>query len=286
MDFLYSIVGFILAIGILVTIHEFGHFYVAKLCKVKVLKFSIGFGPAKCIWQDCSGTKYLISAIPLGGYVELFDSQDPAVDPTIDLKLAINNKSAMDKILISLAGPMANFLLAIIAYWLVFIIGIATPTPIIGQISSDSIAGQARLVSGLEITKVANKTVNNWEDITIALIKQTQAKKKFVVIESYDRSHHKKSRHKLDISDPNLGKASEKILSAVGLLPYQFIDQKIWQVVPNSPADLAGIKVGDLIVTIDDLIMHNNQEVSKYLYDNPNKNVTLGVNRGQKNIIY
>ena len=114
MDLFYSILGFILAISILVVIHEFGHFYIARLFKVKVLRFSIGFGPSRVIWQDKLGTQYLISAIPLGGYIQPLDTSDPKnLVPESEKHMAINNKSPWVRIAILLAGPLFNIFLAV-----------------------------------------------------------------------------------------------------------------------------------------------------------------------------
>jgi len=146
-SFFWSLAAFIVAIAILITVHEFGHFWVARRCGVWVERFSIGFGPA--IWRrkDKKGTEFVIAVIPLGGYVKMLDSRVEAV-PDDRRHEAFDFKTVGQRSAIIAAGPVANFLFAIVAYWLVFMHGVPAVKPIIGQVVSGSTAEQSHLTAG------------------------------------------------------------------------------------------------------------------------------------------
>ena len=150
-DFIWNILFFIVAIGILVTFHEYGHFWVARKCKVKVIRFSIGFG--KALWRkvDKHGTEFVIAAIPLGGYVKMLDERVDDVLPE-DKYNTFNSKSVYQRIAIVSAGPIANFLLAIVAFYCVFLIGTSTIKPVIGQFVEQSAAEQSTLKPSQQIS--------------------------------------------------------------------------------------------------------------------------------------
>ena len=115
---------FILALLLLIVVHEYGHFFVARCCGVKVLRFSFGFGKVLASWRDKHGTEYALSLIPLGGYVKMLDEAEGQV-PEDERHLAFNNKSVWARIAIALAGPLFNFIFAFVALWLVLVIGCA-----------------------------------------------------------------------------------------------------------------------------------------------------------------
>ena len=138
--FVTSILAFVLAIGILVAVHEYGHYLVARLAGIRVLRFSIGFG--RPIWLRRWGkdqTEYCISAVPLGGYVKLLDEREGNVDPS-ELHRAFNRQSIPSRIAVLVAGPLMNFLFAIVAYWVMFTIGVPGSQPIVGEVEPGSIA--------------------------------------------------------------------------------------------------------------------------------------------------
>jgi regulator of sigma E protease len=153
---LTSLIAFIVAIGVLVTVHEFGHFWVARRLGFKVLRFSIGFGKPllRRVSRDADQVEYVLAAIPLGGYVRLLDERDGEVPPG-DLHRAFNRRPPLARIAVLLAGPMANFVFAIFAYWLLFMHGVPGLKPVIGEVAPESIAFRADFRSGDEITAVS-----------------------------------------------------------------------------------------------------------------------------------
>ncbi|HQR48479.1 MAG TPA: RIP metalloprotease RseP, partial [Steroidobacteraceae bacterium] len=150
MTILSYVLAFLVAIGILVAVHEYGHFWMARRVGVRVIRFSIGFG--KVLWKrtDRHGTEFAISAIPLGGYVKLLDEREGPVDES-QLASAYNRKPVWQRILVLLAGPVANFLFAVVAYWVLFVAGIPALKPVIGEVKPDSVAARAGLASGQEV---------------------------------------------------------------------------------------------------------------------------------------
>ncbi|MDP6184047.1 MAG: RIP metalloprotease RseP, partial [Gammaproteobacteria bacterium] len=145
MEIIQTLGAFIVALGILVTIHEYGHFWVARKTGVKVLRFSVGFG--KPIWTTRLGedeTEFTLAAIPLGGYVKMLDEREGEVPDELRHR-AFNTQTLANRTAIVLAGPVANFLFAILAYWAMYMIGVSGPRPLIGEIQANSLASAAGL---------------------------------------------------------------------------------------------------------------------------------------------
>ncbi len=169
MQLLYTIVLTLATISVLVAVHEFGHFWVARRCGIHVLRFSIGFGKSLLNWTDRQGTEYSIAAIPLGGYVKMVDEREGEV-PESQLHLAFNRKSPLQRIAVVSAGPLANFLLAIVAYWLLFMSGESGYVPKIGSVEPDSIAAVAGLEAGQEIVAVDGGPTPTWQALSFRLL--------------------------------------------------------------------------------------------------------------------
>ena len=168
-DVLQQILAFIVTLGILVSIHEYGHFWVARRCGVKVLRFSVGFGSPLFSWRDRQGTEFAVAAIPLGGYVKMLDEREGEVAPA-ELHRAFNRQSVGKRMAVVLAGPIANFLFAIFAYWLMFVVGISTVVPVIGEVKDGSLAQSAGLPMGHEIVRVDDEVTPSWQAVNLALI--------------------------------------------------------------------------------------------------------------------
>src|SRR5688572_26695941 len=167
-----SILGILLTILIVVGVHEGAHFWMAKMLGVKVLRFSIGFGKALFTWRDKSGTEYVFAPIPLGGYVKLLDEHEGPV-ASKDLHLAYNRQALYKRMLIVLAGPFSNLISAALLYWLIFVIGFKTFTPLIGAVEPRSIAAEAGVRAQTEIVAVDSHPVRSWPGIAMRLIAHT-----------------------------------------------------------------------------------------------------------------
>lgn len=169
MGFIWSLAAFIIAIGVLITVHEFGHYWVARRCGVYVEKFSIGFG--KTLWRkvDKHGTEFVLALIPLGGYVKMLDERVGEVSPE-RRHLAFNNKTVGQRAAIISAGPLANFLLAIVVYWIVFMIGIPSVRPVIDSIKPNSIAAEANFEPQMELKSIDGIETPDWNSVRLALV--------------------------------------------------------------------------------------------------------------------
>lgn len=171
MSALYMVVGLIVALGVLVTFHEFGHFWVARRCGVKVLRFSVGFGTPLVRWHDRHGTEFVVAAIPLGGYVKMLDEREGDV-PAELLDRAFNRKTVFQRIAIVAAGPVANFLLAILFFWVLAMLGSQQIKPVIGSVVADSPAAIAGLASGQEVVAVDGEAVDGWSGVNLQLVRR------------------------------------------------------------------------------------------------------------------
>ncbi|MDU6410931.1 MAG: RIP metalloprotease RseP, partial [Yersiniaceae bacterium] len=169
MNILWSLAAFIVALGVLITVHEFGHFWVARRCGVRVERFSIGFGRALWRRTDRQGTEYVIALIPLGGYVKMLDERVEAVPPELRHQ-SFNNKTVWQRAAIISAGPVANFIFAIFAYWLVFIIGVPSLRPVVGEIAPDSVAARAEISPGMELKSLGGIETPDWDSVRLELI--------------------------------------------------------------------------------------------------------------------
>ncbi|QLB20214.1 RIP metalloprotease RseP [Vespertiliibacter pulmonis] len=242
-----SILAFFLLICVLVFVHEYGHFWAARRCNVKVIRFSIGFG--KVLWQkkDKQGTEFAFSLIPLGGYVQMYNGETEFQFPP---EQSLNNKTVLQRAFIVLAGPMANFLFAIVAYWVVFVAGISTIKPVISSVIPNTIAAQAGFEPEFQITEVSGKTVRNWEEVTLALIGHIGEKQVEIAGHLVDKNviH---SRF-VNLAGWDIDANRENPITALGIRPKMFeIEPQVKQVVEGSPAEKAGILADDKIISIN-----------------------------------
>ncbi len=247
----YSIGGFLVALGILVTVHEFGHYWVARRLGVKVLKFSIGFGKTLWSWRaGKDGTEYVLALIPLGGYVKMLDENEGEVAPA-EAHRAFNRQSLMRRSLIVLAGPAFNFLFAILAYWLVFMSGIESIKPVVGKVAAGSIAERAGFQAGDEFLTLDGRPVQSWDEHRLYLFNQALARASV-------RVTVREAAGPVRERELNLGALSLADLDAgllekgLGLQPYfPEVPPVVGYVDERSPAGRAGVQIGDRVVAID-----------------------------------
>ncbi len=250
MDTLYTIFHFIVAIGILVAFHEFGHFWVARKCGVKVLKFSIGFGKVICsIQKDPDSTEYVISAIPLGGYVKMVDEREGEVS-TKDLPYAFNRQSLLARTAIVAAGPIFNLLLAIILFWSVFIIGETGMRPILGTIESGTLAEEAGFIEGEEILAINDKTAPIWTEAMNLLFSSALQGEQEIKVSVRSNDDIEQMRY-LKLTETDV-QTPEALYERLGLKPWSpKLEPIIGKVIDNSPAKVSGLQKGDLIISAD-----------------------------------
>lgn len=274
--FFYSISGFILAICLLTAIHEYGHFWVARYLGVKVLRFSIGFGKTLFSCYDKRGTEYAICAIPLGGYVKMLGEHDDNV--SIDEEhLSFNSKSVWRRMLIIVSGPVHNLLFALVAYWIVFMWGISSVMPIVGDISQDSIAYLAGLRSGQQIVAIDKRPVYSWEDVLLKLAGHAP-KQGELDISVRDMGSNIVSDYVLPY-DPVVQEYGGAALKNLGLEPLDPTTPIIDKVLPDSPASIGGLQDGDKIIRLDTQPVTNRIQVIKFLHAAPDQALEVTVVR-------
>ncbi|MDD3448500.1 MAG: sigma E protease regulator RseP [Gammaproteobacteria bacterium] len=247
--FLSTILAFIVAIGVLVTVHEFGHFWVARRLGVRVLRFSVGFG--RPLWRRVAadGTEYMLAAIPLGGYVKMLDEREGEV-PAAELGRAFNRKPVASRIAIVAAGPIFNFLFAILAYWLIFVIGVTGLRPLVGQVLPESPAAHAGLHGGDEIRMVDGRSTPTWDAARTALLKGSLGEGGIALeVTGSDGA----ARHvELDLAGLPLDLEGGDLLPGLGIEPWRpSIPAVIGEVMPGEPAERAGLRAGDRILSVD-----------------------------------
>jgi regulator of sigma E protease len=278
-NILISIGSFALAIGILIAFHEFGHFWTARMLGVRVLRYSIGFG--KPLWRHVSqktGVEYVIAVLPLGGYVKMLDEREGEV-PEDQRHLAFNTQPVWKRFLIVFAGPGFNFILAIAAYWLVFMLGVTGLTPMVGAVQPHSLAAQAGLHKGDTILRVGSHPVQTWSQARLRLLDGALAGG-YVPLKV--ESHAGGTRHvKLDLQ--HAGPDPKQLFSKLGLTPYhQEVDSKIAKVMPGSPAQKAGLKAGDVLVSANGHALQGPAEVVRWTQAHAGDHVRLAVRRHGK----
>lgn len=283
MGILWNLAAFIIVLGILITVHEFGHFWVARRCGVYVERFSIGFG--KAIWRktDKHGTEFVVAWIPLGGYVKMLDERVAEVAPE-RRHLAFNNKTVGQRAAIVAAGPIANFLLAIVAYWLVFMIGVPALKPIIADIRPDSIAEQAKLMPGMELKSVAGIETPDQNAVRLALVSKIGAKEvTFVVTQPNSLSE---SENILNLQQWNFDPERQDPIVSLGIMPVGArLDSKVVEVTPDSAAEKAGLQAGDRIVKVDGQPIDTWHPFTYFVRQSPNKTLELLVERNGASLV-
>ncbi|MBJ7221896.1 MULTISPECIES: sigma E protease regulator RseP [unclassified Brenneria] len=278
MNFLWSLAAFIIALGILITVHEFGHFWVARRCGVKVERFSVGFGRALWRRRDRLGTEYVIALIPLGGYVKMLDERVDSVAPEFRHQ-SFNSKTVWQRAAIVSAGPIANFLFAIVAYWLVFIIGVPGVRPVVGEILPNSIASQAEMSAGIELKSVDGIETPDWDTARLALIGKIGDSE--VVIGAAPLGSNQVVRKTLDLRDWQFEPDKQDPATSLGMVPRgPQIEAVLAQVQPGSAAEKAGLQVGDRIVKVGGQVLTHWRSFVTAVRDNPGQNIALDIERG------
>jgi len=275
---MHSLFFFILALSILVVIHEYGHFWVARRCGVKVLKFSVGFG--KTLWskKGKDGTEYILAAIPLGGYVKMLDEREGEV-PAEEYHQAFNRQSLRARVAIVAAGPIANLIFAVFAYWLIFILGVPGIRAIVDDVKPNSAAAHAQIIAGDEIIKIDGRDTPTWNSVYKVLWRQAETGGiADVVIDKQGLEVHRM----LDV--PKLGmQASGQILSQLGLQPIQAeIIPVLGQIKPQGAADQAGLHTGDLLLQADGINIENWQKWVKLIRNSPGQKILVSLKRDDK----
>ncbi len=274
---LISVLALIVTLGILITVHEFGHFWVARRLGVKVLRFSVGFGRALWLRRGADGTEYVIAAIPLGGYVRMLDEREGDVDPR-DRERAFNRQSVWTRIAIVAAGPVFNFLFAIVAYALMFMVGVSGLRPLLDSPAPDSRAAMAGFEKGELIVAVDEGGVRTLNEALLALVDSAMAGGE-VQVQVRDRDERLHYRT-LDMNA--LGDAAEqgRLLDALGLVLLRpQLPPVIDRVVPGGAAERAGLAPGDRVLVVGDEPVRDWQQWASYVRAHPGSPLEIQIER-------
>jgi regulator of sigma E protease len=276
--FLWNFASFVVALGILVAVHEFGHFWVARRCGVKVHKFSIGFG--KSIWSrtDKQGTEYTIALIPLGGFVKMLDGRVDTLSEE-DKAQAFDHKPLWKRSAIVAAGPAFNFLFAILAYWLVLMIGVPSVKPVIGDLVPNSIAEQAGIERSMELTSIDGIKTPDWQTVNMQFVSHIGLDQMQVTYAPVDNAGLERQAT-LDIRQWQFDPENESAIRTLGFVPYRpEIVSTISQLIEGGAAEAAGLQVGDQIVALNEQPMTQWEEIAETIRSNPSTALPIDVLR-------
>lgn len=282
MSLLFTLTAFVVALGILITFHEFGHYLVARWSGVKVLRFSIGFGQPlfkKCLGKD--QTEWAIAALPLGGYVKMLDEREGEVLPQ-DLSRAFNRQSVAKRFAIVAAGPIANFLLAILLYWLLFMSGVSGLKPMLGPVKPSTPAAFSAFKEGETIVKIENESVATWQDVRWIILTHAIDRNPEVTVETVNDRGEIYWR-KLDLSGVDTDDVDKNLLEKIGLVNYQPIMAPIiGQVITGGAGYQAGLRIGDEILAVNNKEISYWEEFVKAIRAMPGQLLTLEILRDGK----
>lgn len=278
MSALYMIVGTLVALGVLVTFHEFGHFWVARRCGVKVLRFSVGFGMPLLRWHDRRGTEFVIAAIPLGGYVKMLDEREGDV-PADQLDQTFNRKTVRQRIAIVAAGPIANFLMALVFFWVLAMLGSEQVRPVIGAVEIGSLAARAGLSPGQEIVAIDGEPTSGWAAVNLQLVRRLGESGSLQLLTREEGSTVDSPREL--ILDHWLKGANEPDpIRSLGIRPWRpALPPVLAELDPKGPAQAAGLKTGDRLLALDGQALSDWQQVVDWVRVRPDTKIVLHVER-------
>jgi regulator of sigma E protease len=278
MNLLSTLLAFIVALGVLIVFHEFGHYLVARLCGVKVLRFSLGFGSV--LWKRQLGrdrTEWAVSAFPLGGYVKMLDEREGPVAPE-ELQRAFNRQTVAKRFAIVLAGPVANFLLAILLYWVLFLHGVPGVRPVLGEPVAKSPAAQAQFVAGDTITRIGDAEVATWQDVRWALLEHALRKDQPRIEVRSERGDI--DFRKLDLSSIGPEQIDGDLMRAIGLTRFQpALKPVIGKLLGGAAGERDGLQPGDEIVEVNGAPIRNWEDLVAQVSNAPQRALSFRVMR-------
>lgn len=278
MDFLWTIAGFVVAVSLLVTVHEYGHFWVARKLGFKVLRFSVGFGPA--LWRRVGrrdGTEYVFAALPLGGYVKLLDEREGPVAPE-DLASSFTRKAPWQRILVLLAGPAFNIIFAILVLWaILWSSGEPQVRPVVGKVVPDSIAARADLRTNDQFLRIENRDVATHSDVVLGLVEAISDDGQIEI--DVQRPGSGVRTLALRIDDPEVRRALTEPSALPRGLGMRFwtppVPAEFGKVDAGGPAALAGLQPGDRVTAIDGEPVADFPALVELISARPNRDVVV-----------
>jgi regulator of sigma E protease len=279
MSFVHTLVAFVVALGILIIVHEYGHYLAARLCGIKVLRFSVGFGRPIVRWQKGGdGTEWVVAAVPFGGYVKMLDEREGPVDAR-ELAYAFNRKSVWQRFLVVAAGPVFNFLFAIAVYSTLYMHGLPEARPITGVPPSGTLAALAGVRAGDTIKTIDGEPVRTWQEVRWRVV-QAALQHASLRIEALGRDD-KLSVFDLDLRNVPDAEMEGDVLARIGLVLYRpTLEPVLGKLVAGSPAEAAGLAPGDRIVEVDGKRIETWDALVNTIRARPDQHISMTVERG------
>ena len=252
MGLIHTIIAFLVALGVLIVVHEFGHYLAARWCRVKVLRFAVGFGKPLFTYvsRGPDRTEWVLAVLPLGGYVKMLDEREAPVTAA-DAPRAFNRQNVWKRIVIVAAGPVANFLLAIAVYAGLYMYGVSEPKAILAAPAAQTMAARAGISDGDQVLSVNGSAISHWSDLRWALLDAT-VNRSVVTLEVVDARNAMATR-RLDFTDVKTDRLEGDPLADVGIRLFRpSVPATIGVVRAGEPAETAGLRVGDKVLAIDD----------------------------------
>lgn len=280
---LTSIIAFIVVLSVLITVHEFGHFWVARRCGIKVLRFSVGFGAP--LWKRVAGvdrTEYVIAAIPLGGYVKMLDEREGPVDAN-EVHRAFNRQSVYKRFAVVAAGPLFNFAFAIFAYWLMFVVGLPGLKSLVDAVDEGSIAARAGMRAGDEVVKVAGRDTPTWQAVRQEMLVVSLERSSAELEVRYQQSPPRNVL--VDFGELTRELQDPQLIEQLGIRPIQVrVPVVIGSVQGGSPAETAGLKSGDVVRSVDGQEFADWVQWVAFIRGKPDQDVHLLIERDGVNL--
>jgi regulator of sigma E protease len=280
MDFLTTILAFLVALGLLIVVHELGHFWMAKACGVKVLRFSVGFGRPIARWvRGRDRTEWVIAAVPYGGYVRMLDereSESGPIDPA-DLPRAFNRQSVGRRAAIVVAGPVANLLLAVLLYFVLNLIGTLDLRPVVGRPEPGTPAAAAGFTEGDTVLRIDDRAIRSWGDLRWSLLQQASDRARPRLL--MRRADGSERTVTLDLSSVDTDRIDSDWFARLGVHPAD-VEPIVRAMAPADPAAKAGLKVGDRIVAIAGSEIKSAADVSRRVRASARQPLQFQIERG------
>jgi len=282
MNLFSTVAAFLVTLGVLIVIHELGHYWVARWVGVKVLRFSIGFGRPLARWvRGPDQTEWVVAALPLGGYVRMLDERDPEAGPvtTADLPRAFNRQSVAKRFVIVIAGPVANLLLAIFVYWLLNVIGVFEPRAVLGVPPAATAAARAGVSAGDTVTGVDGDEVRSWNELRWLLLQKAVAGAPIAI----EVEQPGGQRRTLALEPTELGAEDLEgdVVARLGIVPYSG-PPRVTRLTDDSAAARAGLRPGDTIAEADGGKLTSARDLIERIRGSAGKPIELGVERGSQ----
>jgi len=281
----WNLGSFIIALSILVAVHEYGHFWVARRCGVKIQRFSIGFGKVLFKRYDRFGTEFAIAAIPLGGYVKMLDGRVDSVSPS-EQQFAFDKKTVWQRIAIVSAGPLANFLLAIIAFFFMYMIGVNSAKPIIKNTLAGTPLSIIKQDSLFQVTAINGQVVGDWEALNLALVSQMGENAFNITIQPLNAEKNAprmepSKTFMVSLQGWQFNPKKDSIISSLGFVPYSpDVHLQIADIVKDGAADRAGLQNGDKLRAINGVKLNNWQAFVEIIQQSAGQTLQLEIERG------